>query len=98
MGVDGAEAVDLLVMPKDAGDQWLSSTSISPKRPHPVRAAHGRRCRRGTPLSKSAPIAKGRYYLVVDNTATAGRVSPPPNLFDDRAALVNYAVQLGDAP
>ena len=44
------------------------------------------------------PVAKGRYYLVIDNTATAGRIAPPPNLFDDRAALVNYAVELGDAP
>jgi hypothetical protein len=51
-----------------------------------------------TPYKKSLPVAKGRYYFVVDNTATAGRVSPPQTAFDDRAALVNYAVQVGDAP
>jgi hypothetical protein len=99
VGVDGAEAVDLFVVPKDAGDQWLSLYIHQPQTTAPmypplmadvVTAA--------LPYRKALPVAKGRYYLVVDNTPTAGRVAPPANLFDDRAALVNYAVQLGDAP
>jgi hypothetical protein len=99
VGVDGAEAVDLLVVPKDAGDQWLSLYIHQPVPTPPqyaplmadVAAA-------ALPYRKALPVAKGRYYLVVDNTPSAGRVAPPANLFDDRAALVNYAVQLGDAP
>jgi hypothetical protein len=99
VGVDGAEAVDLLVVPKDAGDQWLSLYIHQPVTTPPqyaplmadVAAA-------ALPYRKALPVAKGRYYLVVDNTPSAGRVAPPANLFDDRAALVNYAVQLGDAP
>ena len=99
VGVDGAEAVDLLVMPKDAGDQWLSLYIHQPQTtPPPYPPLMGDVAAAALPYRKALPIAKGRYYLVVDNTATAGRVSPPPNLFDDRAALVNYAVQLGDAP
>jgi hypothetical protein len=38
------------------------------------------------------------YYVVFDNTPTAGSTSPPMNAFDDRAATIRYAVQLGDAP
>jgi hypothetical protein len=51
-----------------------------------------------TPYRKALPVAKGRYYLVVDNTNTAGHVAPPPALFGDHAALFSYAVQLGAAP
>jgi len=47
---------------------------------------------------KVLPVAKGRYYLIVDNSPTAGRVAPPVVRLDDRAALVNYVVQVGDAP
>ena len=47
-----------------------------------------------SPYRKTLAVAKGRYYLVVDN-AKGGAQRP---LLDDRAALVNYAVQVGDAP
>lgn len=43
-------------------------------------------------------VPKGAYYVVLDNTATAGRTSPPTTLMDDRAALVSLAIELGDAP
>jgi len=97
--LDGAEAVDLLVVPKDAGDQWLSlyihQAATTPPMYPPLM---GDVATAVTPYRKTLPVAKGRYYLVVDNTTTAGRVGPPANLFDDRAALVNYAIQVGDAP
>jgi len=99
VGVDGAEAVDLFVVPKDAGDQWLSlyihQAATTPPAYPPLMADVAAAA---LPYRKGLAIAKGRYYLVVDNTTTAGRVGPPPNLFDDRAALVNYAIQVGDAP
>jgi hypothetical protein len=99
VGVDGAEAVDLLVVPKDAGDQWLSiyvhQAATTPPQYAPLMSDVAPAA---MPYRKALPVAKGRYYLVVDNTPTAGRVAPPANLFDDRAALVNYAVQLGEAP
>jgi len=98
VGVDGAQAVDLFVVPKDGGDQWLSlyihQRQTTPPMYSPLMADVAAAA---LPYRKALPIAKGRYYLVVDNTATAGRVAPPTNPFDDRAALVNYAVQLGDA-
>jgi hypothetical protein len=98
-GVDGAEAVDLLVVPKDAGDQWLSlyihQAGTTPPAYPPLMNDVATST---TPYRKMLPVAKGRFYLVVDNTASAGRVSPPAASLDDRAALVNYAVQLGKAP
>jgi hypothetical protein len=99
VGIDGAEAVDLMVMPKDAGSEWLSlyihQPRTTPPTYPPLMADVVASIR---PYRKTLPVGKGRYYLVVDNTATAGQVAPPPNPFDDRAALVNYAVELGDAP
>lgn len=100
MGIDGADAVDVLVLPKDAADGWLAGYVHTPGAAPPpfpplmqdvVSASLGE-------FRKTLPVAKGRYYLVVDNSATAGRVAPPPNAMDDRAAMVNYVVQLGEAP
>ena len=99
VGVDGAEGIDVMVVPKDAGEQWLSlyihQPMTTPPAYPPLLADVALSAQ---PYRKMLPVAKGRYYLVIDNTATAGRIAPPPNLFDDRAALVNYAVELGDAP
>ena len=99
LAVDGAEAVDVMLVPKDAGEQWLSlyihqPMTTAPAYP-PLLADVATSAQ---PYRRMLPVAKGRYYLVIDNTATAGRAAPPPNPFDDRAALVNYAVELGDAP
>jgi hypothetical protein len=52
----------------------------------------------GVQWMKPIPLPKGVYYLVLDNTPTAGRVAPPVNLLDDRAATFTYVVQIGDAP
>ena len=41
------------------------------------------------------------YYVVIDNTSAAGQVAPPAPLFGvvgDTPAMVNYAIQIGDAP
>ena len=96
VGVDGAEGIDVMVVPKDAGEQWLSlyihQPMTTPPAYPPLLADVALS---GQPYRKMLPVAKGRYYLVIDNTATAGRIAPPPNLFDDRAALVNYAVERG---
>jgi hypothetical protein len=41
------------------------------------------------------------YYVVIDNTPSAGQVAspaPPIGAFGDAAAVVDYAIQVGDAP
>jgi hypothetical protein len=45
------------------------------------------------------PVPKGTYYLILDNTSTAGSVAPPNlGLLGNAAATVDYVVQIGDAP
>lgn len=51
-----------------------------------------------TPWRRMVRLQKGAYYVVIDNTKTAGRSSPPEVALDDRAALVSLAVELGSAP
>ena len=47
---------------------------------------------------RTVPLAAGSYYVVLDNTATAGVTAPAGHAHDDRAALVSYGVQIGDRP
>jgi hypothetical protein len=47
---------------------------------------------------KVLPVAPGLYYVVFDNSTLAGSTSPPFNPNEDRAALVDYAIQIGDVP
>jgi hypothetical protein len=99
IGIDGAQALDVFLLPKDSGDVWLSQYIHQPATaPPPYPPLMQDVVAAVAPWRKALPVAKGQYYLVLDNTPTAGRVSPEGGAFDDRAALVNYAVQLGDAP
>ena len=51
----------------------------------------------GNPMKRAIVVPPGTYYVVFDNTPTAGQVSPTINPLDDRAAVVNYLIQIGDA-
>jgi hypothetical protein len=51
------------------------------------------------PFRQVIPVPKGSYYVVLDNTSSAGSVAPPAvGLLGNAAATVDYVVQLGDAP
>jgi hypothetical protein len=55
----------------------------------------------GVEYQRAVPLPAGLYYVVIDNTSAAGQAAPPAPLFGvvgDTAAVVNYAIQLGDAP
>jgi len=43
-------------------------------------------------------VPKGEYFVVFDNTSTAGHSAPPAYAGDDRAAAVSFAVEVGDPP
>lgn len=99
MSLDGAEAVDVMIFPKAAADPWLSQYAYQPRTsPPPYPPVASDVVMAGMQWQRAFPLAPGYYYVVVDHTATAGRVAPPNLPFDDRAALVSYVVQLGDAP
>jgi hypothetical protein len=97
--LDGITAADLFVMGKNEAEAALrayfeqrsAGPLVAPPLVNDVLQA-------GVPYNHTIPLPRGMYYVVLDNTATAGRVSPPTNLMDDRAALINYVIQIGDAP
>jgi len=48
----------------------------------------------GAVFKRTLAVPAGSYYLVLDNTATAGRTMPPKIAGDDRAANVSYGIAL----
>lgn len=99
MSLDGANAVDVMLFPKAAADPWLAQYVYQPQTtPPPYPPIAGEVLMAGVQWRRVYPLAPGYYYLVVDHTSTAGQVAPPNLPFDDRAALVSYVVELGDAP
>jgi hypothetical protein len=107
--LDGVPAVDVMVVRKDVGDQWLDAYIRRPGIPQPpmpplVQDVIPTRAQ----WQKTIPLAKGYYYVVVDNSSQVGTVGPPavasfpliPGVLAPAppAALLNIAVQVGDAP
>jgi len=99
MSVDGAPGVDVIVMPTSIGQAWrdtyIQQIATTPP-PSPGRVDEP--VAQGMIWRRTVPLPKGTYYVVLDNTTTAGRTSLPANPNDDRAAAVSYGVELGDAP
>lgn len=96
--VDGVAAIDVMFMRKPEGDASLQLYYEYPQS-GPLAAAPfaGQVLQAGMEMNRAIPVAPGMYYVVFDNTPTAGQVAPPMNALDDRAAVVNYLIQVGDA-
>jgi hypothetical protein len=99
VNVDGAPGIDVMVVPRGIGEAWLVqyTTAAAPTAP-PASALLDEPATQGMVWRRTVPLPPGQYYVVFDNTAAAGRTQPPGYAGDDRAALVSYAVELGDAP
>jgi hypothetical protein len=99
MSVEGAPAIDLLAVPRSIGDPWLQSyLGKAAAEPPPAAPYFDEPVYAGTNYRRAIKLPKGLYYLVIDNTSTAGQTAPTSHALDDRAALVSMAVELGDAP
>ena len=102
ISIDGVPAVDLLVVDKSTGDQWLGRYIHQPGVPHfqgsalmttvvPIR----------NEWSRALNVRKGYYYVVIDNSNQVGTVNPPTTSVmpgaapPSPAALVNDVVQIG---
>ncbi len=102
--VEGAPAVDVLVYSKAAVMPWIATyerqanAAPAPIPPpvfqQPVQAAPGR----PVPFRTALRLPAGEYVIVFDHSGVAGPTTPAVQPMDDRAALVSYAVQLGDPP
>jgi hypothetical protein len=95
-------AVDVMVVTKGTGDAWRDMyqrgipMGMGPP-PGPIVA--GGPLQPGPTDNRSYPLPPGLYYVVIDNTATAGLVSPPTSFFNplgDAVARVSYVAQLAE--
>lgn len=97
--IDGAPAVDLLLVSKSDGDRVIdgyvraAGPSMLPSPPLLDETVTA-----GALWKRQVPVPKGNYYMVVDNSSVLGRASPPAVFGDDRAARVDYVVEVGDRP
>jgi hypothetical protein len=101
MHLEGAPAVDVFLIPKSEGDASLQLYyQYGPVGPLAYPPRFSDVVQSGIEYQRTVPVAPGMYYVVIDNSAAAGQAAPPAALFGvgDSAALVNYAIQLGDAP
>jgi hypothetical protein len=101
MHLDGVQAVDVFVVPKTEGDASLQLyTQYGAVGPMAYPPRFTDIVQAGVEYQRAVPVAAGMYYVVIDNTSVAGQVAPPPLPLGigDTAAVVNYAIQLGDAP
>lgn len=97
--LDGLQAIDVLYMRKDEAEASLGYyMNYAQSGPLAAPPFVGDVMQAGMPYTRTLPLPRGTYYLVLDNTPSAGQVAPPQNLLDDRAAVVSYVVQVGDAP
>lgn len=98
-GMDGTQAIDVLVYGQAEGENALALyTNYAQSGPIPAAPVFSDVMPAGQGYARTIPLAKGVYYLVLDNTPSAGPTMPVVNTFDDRAALVSYVLQIGDAP
>jgi hypothetical protein len=102
MHLEGVQSADVFVVPKSEGDAslqlYVQYGAIGPLA-YPPRFSDI--IRYGAEYQRAVPVPPGMYYVVIDNSPTAGQAAPPAPLFGvvgDAAALVNYAIQIGDAP
>lgn len=97
--LDGVQAMDLMVMRKADAEAslrlYFDYPVAGPLAGGPVVSDV---VQAGIPFQHTIPVPEGTYYVLLDNTPSAGTVAPPMNPLDDRAALVNYVIQIGDAP
>ncbi len=94
-------AVELIVVSKQVGDQWLDSyVKGFPLGPPPGPMLAGSPIQPGSSTRKFR-LQPGLYYVVVDNTSAAGMVNPPLgtilNPIFDPAARLSYVAQLVQA-
>ena len=98
MTLDGAEAVDVVLLQDATGDAVLSRFTTTAGPAVPEVTPFSDRLTAGSTWSRTIPVPAGAYYLLVDNSGAVGTANPPTTALDDRAARVDYLVQVGDRP
>ncbi|HEX2732765.1 MAG TPA: hypothetical protein VHM70_14245 [Polyangiaceae bacterium] len=98
MTLDGANEVDVLLIPKPSADALIQQYTSTAGPAQPQQSAFGAVLRSGAVLKQYMPVPAGTYALLVDNSNRVGQANPPGVALDDRAARIDYLVQVGDRP
>jgi hypothetical protein len=97
--LDGAPAVDAFLVRGETAslmlDAYLQQAGAAQLSSPPVLAET---VASGALWKRFMPLPKGLYYLVIDHSQTVGQTTPQSQPGDDRAAKLDYLVQLGEAP
>jgi hypothetical protein len=98
MTLDGAPAVDVAIVPKAYADQMTGRYVTAPgAAPLTAPAVFEDTLTAEQMYKRRIPLPPGLFYVVIDHSAVVGRTTPPAQLADDRAAKIDYLVQLGKA-
>lgn len=91
-------ALDVMVVNKFVGDAWRDAYQRGVLAPPPGPVVAGGPLQANGSDSRRYPLPPGQYYVVIDNTAAAGLVSPPASLIPlaDAMARVSYVAQIGE--
>jgi hypothetical protein len=101
MQLDGEPAADVMILAKAQGDAALQAYfNAGPAGPLPYPPMAADVIQYGRQYQRAVPVPPGMYYVVIDNTPTAGQVAPPASspFGAEVAAVVNYSIEIGDAP
>jgi len=100
VAVDGTNSADLLIVPKPVGDamldQYLHGAGGAVPQSPPL--LNDTASQSDALWQRFVNVEPGRYYVIIDNTAQAGKSAPAATGLDDAAAKVDYLVLLGDRP
>jgi hypothetical protein len=96
--LDGSPAADVIVLPQSQAD-GMRGRYVRERGPSALSSApFAAVIRSGTTLRQYVAVPPGTYALLFDNSASAGSSAPPTTALDDRAARIDYLVQVGDRP
>ncbi len=99
LALDGAPAIDALLVPEATGRTMIDSFT---KNPGPVANAAplllNEAVARGSNWKRYLALEKGRYFLVLDNSAALGPSAPPPGPADGLSARTDVLVLVGARP
>lgn len=96
--LQGVSAIDIIFMRREDAEPWLDQY-IQSQLPPPLMAMPigGDVIQANVPYRRAVPVPPGAYYVILDNTPSAGQVAPQPQvLLSDPAANVGYSIEIGD--
>jgi len=91
-------AVDVMIVARYVGDAWRDQYQRGMLAPPPGPVIAGGPLQPNFNDVRRYALPPGSYYVVIDNTATAGLVSPPVSILPlaDAMARISYVAQLGE--